>query len=441
MNQYQIPPQLLSNLGIDSLNEMQIAANYHIQNEENVLLLAPTGSGKTIGFLLPVYQMMDASQKGIQCIVITPSRELALQIEQVWKKMGTGLKVNTCYGGHAMKVEIQNLSEPPALLIGTPGRISDHINRETIDLANTQMLVLDEFDKSLSMGFEDEMSFITEKLTGLKKRILVSATEEITIPDFVGIKDPTVIDFTKKEEKTNDGLILKMVISESNDKAETLFQLLCFIGRESTLIFCNLRESAEQLSTFLQEKGIESIFFHGKMEQLEREKALVNFRNGSITFLVASDLAARGLDIPLVKNVIHYEMPFNNENFVHRNGRTARMNASGTAYIILSKNESEPKYLDELPEIFKIPKNNPLPKESEWVTVYISGGKKDKISKMDIVGFLSKKGNLEKYDIGLIEVMDYMAFVAIKKNKVKALLGLIRDEKMKGKKYKIQIAI
>ncbi|MBI3258213.1 MAG: DEAD/DEAH box helicase [Ignavibacteriae bacterium] len=441
MNQHKIPPQLLSNIGIDSLNEMQIAANTLIQNENDVLLLAPTGSGKTIGFLLPVFSMLDSSEKGIQCLIIAPSRELALQIEQVWKKMGTGFKVNICYGGHAMKVEIQNLTEPPALLIGTPGRIADHINRGTIDLTNSKIVILDEFDKSLSMGFEDEMLFITEKLTGLEKRILVSATSEITIPEFVGMIDPKVIDFTKKEEKTNDGLILKTVISESKNKTNTLFQLLCYIGRESTLIFCNLRESAELLSTFLQEKGIESAFFHGKMEQLDREKTLVNFRNGSITFLVASDLAARGLDIPLVKNVIHYEMPFNNENFIHRNGRTARMNSTGTAYIILNQNENLPLYLDELPPEFKIPNNYPLPKESEWVTLYISGGKKDKISKMDIVGFLSKKGNLEKYDIGLIEVMDYMAFVAVKKNKVKTVLRLIQNEKMKGKKYKIQIAI
>lgn len=440
MNSHETLPQLPANLGIDSLNEMQVAANLHIQNEKDVLLLAPTGSGKTLGFLLPIFSMLNPSEKGIQCLILTPSRELALQIEQVWRKMSTGFKVNTCYGGHSVLVELQSLSEPPAVLIGTPGRIADHINRESIELGNTKIVVLDEFDKSLSMGFEEEMSFIVHKLSGLEKRILVSATSEVAIPAFVGIGKLQVLDFTRTEEKANDGLVIKTVLSESSDKIATLFQLLCYIGRESTLIFCNLRESAEMACYALQEKGIEAAFFHGKMEQLDREKTLVNFRNGTVTFLVATDLAARGLDIPAVKNVIHYEMPFNYENFVHRNGRTARMNASGTAYILLNKDEGEPQYLSELPDEFKIPQNLKLPKPSEWTTLYISGGKKDKISKMDIVGFLSKKGNLEKNDIGLIEVMDYMSFVAVRKYKVPELLASIQNEKMKGQKYKIQIA-
>ncbi len=440
MNLYETLPQLQTNLGIDNLSEMQVAANHHIQNEKDVLLLAPTGSGKTLGFLLPIFSLLNQEKQGIQCLILTPSRELALQIEQVWRKMSTGFKVNTCYGGHSMKVELQNLSEPPALLIGTPGRIADHINRGSIVLNDTKILVLDEFDKSLSMGFEEEMSLIIQKLHGLEKRILVSATSEVVIPAFVGIEKPKVLDFTKTEEKANDGLVLKTVISESRDKISTLFQLLCNIGRESTLIFCNLRESAEMTCNALLEKGIEAAFFHGKMEQLDREKTLVNFRNGTVTFLVATDLAARGLDIPAVKNVIHFEMPSNYENFVHRNGRTARMNAVGTAYIVIRKDENGPPYLTELPEEFKIPQSVKLPKPSEWTTLYISGGKKDKISKMDIVGFLSKKGNLEKNDIGLIEVMDYMSFVAVRKYKVPELLASIQNEKMKGQKYKIQVA-
>lgn len=440
MNLYELSPQLQSNLGITGLNEMQISAHHNIQNEKNVLLHSPTGSGKTIGFLLPILNLLSSSEKGIQCLILTPSRELALQIEQVWRKMSTGFKVNTCYGGHSIKVETQNLSEPPAILIGTPGRIKDHVFRGNINLNKTKIVVFDEFDKSLSMGFEDDMSFIVDELSSVEKRILVSATSEISIPSFVGIQQLKVLDFTVISEQSNDGLRIKTVISNSTNKTETLFQLLCFIGGESTIIFCNLRETAEQTCYALQDKGIEVNFFHGKMEQLEREKTLVHFRNGSTTFLVASDLAARGLDIPAVKNVIHFELPFHYENFVHRNGRTARMNTEGTAYILLGQNESTPLYLEDLPDEFVIPQNCKLPKQSDWVTLYISGGKKDKLSKMDIVGFLSKKGNLEKNDVGLIEVMDYMSFVTVRKYKVASLLELIQNEKMKGKKYKIQIA-
>jgi len=440
MNFNKITTEMLANLGIEDLNEMQIAANQTIQEEKSILLSAPTGSGKTLGFLLPVFNMLRTSEKGIQCIILSPSRELAIQIEQVWRKMTTGFKASTCYGGHSMQIETQNLIEPPALLIGTPGRIKEHITRQNLNLKETRILVLDEFDKSLSMGFEEEMSFICEHLPAIEKNILVSATSQMKIPAFVGIKQPKILDYTKTEEKTTDALELRTVISDYEDKIETLLQLVCFLGAESTIIFCNLRESAEQVCFALQKKGIDAAFFHGKMEQLDREKTLVNFRNGSTTFLVASDLAARGLDIPTVKNIIHFEMPVKYVDFVHRNGRTARMNAEGTAYLLLYKREENPSYLAQLPKEFNVPKNCSLPKPSEWITLYISGGKKNKLSKMDIVGFLSKKGNLDKTDIGLIEVMDFMSFAAIKKDKIKTLLNLIKNEKMKGQKYKIEEA-
>ena len=235
-------------------------------------------------------------------------------------------------------------------------------------------------------------------------------------------------------------MVLKTVTSQSDDKTSDLFDLLCFLGNQSTLIFCNFRETVEQIYHSLRKKGIEVAFFHGKMEQLDREKTLVNFRNGSVPFLVATDLAARGLDISVVKNVIHYELPPKKDEFTHRNGRTARMNAAGTAYLLLNPNAPVPYYLTQLPDQLVVPKNGALPKYSDWVTLYINGGKKNKINKVDIVGFLSKKGNLEQTDIGLIEVMDFMSFVAVKKSKLKALLSLIENEKMKGQKYRIEVA-
>lgn len=440
MTSQEISQKILQNLGISSLNEMQLATLEAIKTQNSVLLTAPTGSGKTLAFLLPILELLETDKKNIQCLIVTPSRELAIQIEQVWRKMGTGFKVNTCYGGHSMQTEIQNLTEPPAILIGTPGRIADHLSRHSIDIQDTPILVLDEFDKSLSMGFEEEMTYIAEKLTGVKKKILVSATTLNRIPPFVGISKPTKVDFSYANEQGNDTLTLRTVIAGEENKFDKLLKLLCFLGSDATLIFCNQRETTEQVCQALQEKGIAATFFHGKMEQLDREKTLVNFRNGSVTFLVASDLAARGLDIPAVKNIVHYEMPFNLEDFTHRNGRTARMNAEGTAYLLLQSETTKIPYLDKLPPEVKIPKNVTLPKTPIWATLYVGGGKKDKLSKMDIVGFLSKKGNLEKDDIGLIEVMDFMAFVAVKKDKIATLLKLIQTEKMKGKKYKIEVA-
>lgn len=430
---------LLKSLGIEEWNNMQQAAHDTIAKEKNVLLLAPTGSGKTLAYLVPVLYQMKSGPVGAQCLILVPSRELALQIEQVWKKMATGFKVNTFYGGHLLQTELQNLSTPPALIVGTPGRIADHMRRGSFEVDGIHTLVLDEFDKSLALGFEEEMSYITGQLMFIKKRILVSATAAIEIPEFTGVKDPVVLDYSAEEQVTK-GLELKTVISEDKDKIESLFNLLCYIGAESTIVFCNHREPTERISAMLKERGIENAYFHGGMEQPDREQTLVKFRNGTIQFLIATDLAARGLDIPAVKHVVHYHIPVTKEEFIHRNGRTARMNTTGTAYMILHTEETLPEYIEETPEEVELPEKPLLPATPQWVTLYISGGKKDKLNKVDIVGFFSKVGSLERDELGLIDVQDYISFAAVKKSKVKDLLSNIKEEKMKGKYFKIAIA-
>lgn len=430
---------LLLNLGIDSLNDMQLAAQEAILTDNNVLLLSPTGSGKTLAFLLPVFELLDEYVAGVQCLILVPSRELGLQIEQVWKKMGTSYKVNTCYGGHSIETEIRNLSNPPAVLIGTPGRIADHIDRGTFKVDRIQTLILDEFDKSLQLGFHEQMSFIIGKLSKLNKRVLVSATAGIEIPKYTKVVNPTVLDFIpSEEEKVN--LAMKRVVSKEKDKIGSLFNLICSLKSESALIFCNHRDAAERISDTLNEKGIYSTYYHGGMDQDERERALIQFRNGSVSYLVTTDLAARGLDIPEMKHVIHYHLPSKEDEFTHRNGRTARMLASGTAYIITHESEKKQEYLDYGMPVLTVDTATTLPKPPEFQTIYISGGKKNKLNKIDIVGFFSQKGQLEKGDLGLIEVKDFISFAAVKFNKVKDLLSNIRDEKMKGKKFKIEVA-
>jgi len=430
----------LSRLGIPALNPMQESAVRAIQTHANVVLLAPTGSGKTLAFLLPILERMNPDVSGVQCLILSPTRELAIQIERVWQKMGTGFKVNTCYGGHSMQTETQNLSQPPALLIGTPGRILEHINRQTFSLEHIRALVLDEFDKSLSMGFQEQMAGIIVGLKGLEKRILASATDKQHIPQFTGITHPKVLNFYKNPEKSTDGLVVKRVVSARPDKDEALLNLLCYLGNDPTLIFCNQRDTTERVRDYLAQMGVACAVFHGGMEQMDRERTLVQFRNGSTVFLVASDLAARGLDIPEVKNVVHYEAPMKHNDFLHRNGRTARMHADGTAYLLLGKDEPLPAYLTEAPPpLFEVPLSDTLPASAPWLTLYISGGKKDKISKMDIVGFLSKKGGLQQDDIGKIEVLDHMSFAAVKKELAAGVLRAVQGEKMKGKKYKIVV--
>lgn len=430
---------LLLNLGIESLNEMQETAQETILNDANVLLLSPTGSGKTLAFLLPIFQLLESEITGVQCLILVPSRELGLQIESVWKKMGTDYKVNVCYGGHSIDTEIKNLSNPPAVLIGTPGRIADHIERETFKLDTIQTLVLDEFDKSLQLGFHEQMSFIISRLTKLNKRILVSATAGIEIPKYTKVMHPTVLDFIPTEEE-NLNLSLKMVVSKEKDKINSLFKLICSLKSQAAIVFCNHRDAAERISDSLNERGIFATYYHGGMDQDERERALIQFRNGSVTYLITTDLAARGLDIPEMKHVIHYHLPSKEDEFTHRNGRTARMLASGTAYIIAHESEKKMDYLDYGMSILHVENATTLPKPPEFQTIYISGGKKNKLNKIDIVGFFSQKGKLDKSDLGLIEVKDFISFAAVKSKKVKEFLANIRDEKMKGKKFKIEVA-
>ena len=427
----------LSNLQIDELNEMQQASLEANKASNEVVLLADTGSGKTLAFLIPVTQLLD-KRPVTQALIIVPSRELALQIEQVFKKMGTGFKITCCYGGHKRETEENNLLQAPTLIVGTPGRLADHLRRGNITTTYIETLVLDEFDKSLEEGFDEEMSFIISSLPSLKKRILTSATEAVEVPAFVGLQDPVKINYLTGEKSA--ALAVQKIRSDDMDKSETLFKLICHLGNRSTIVFCNQREFVETVNTFLKDKGIVSVFYHGAMEQRDRDVALNKFRNGSSNVLVTTDLAARGLDIPNIRYIVHYQLPTSQESFTHRNGRTARMDASGTAILILGPKEYLPEYITPEPETINLRPDAELPQKPGWTTFFIGAGKKDKINKVDIVGFFTNKGQLKKEDIGLIEVKDFFSFVAIRKSKASHTLHTIKDEKIKNKKVKIDIA-
>jgi superfamily II DNA/RNA helicase len=429
--------QALQNLKITALNEMQQAA-IAAAKKSDVILLSPTGSGKTLGFLLPLLGTLDAGIPTVQVMILVPSRELALQIEQVFRTIGSGFKVNCCYGGHPVKIELNNLSQPPAVLIGTPGRIAHHLRRRTFSTATITTLILDEFDKALEYGFQEDMAFIIKQMPAINKRMLTSATQMDDIPAFTGISKPTTLDYLTNAKTTPD-LKQKVVIAEAADKLDALFALVCKIADKATLIFCNHRDAVERISDLLYDRGLPHDIFHGGMEQDDRERALLKFRNGSHRILITTDLASRGLDIPEIEYVVHYQLPHNEEAFLHRNGRTARMHAKGTSYLLLAPDE-KPGYLSELPEVEELPETISLPPLSPWATLYIAAGKKDKINKMDIVGVLLKKGELAKDDVGLIEVLDHSSYAAVKRNLIERTVALIKNEKIKGRKIKMDIS-
>ncbi|MES2478875.1 MAG: DEAD/DEAH box helicase [Bacteroidota bacterium] len=431
---------ILNNLNIDALNPMQTESIEANNEHANIILLSDTGSGKTLAFLLPILERLDVSNKSTQALIIVPSRELAMQIEKVFKNLGTGFKITCCYGGHLRETEENNLIQAPAVIVGTPGRLADHIRRGNITTNTISFLILDEFDKSLELGFTEEVSFIINSLPALEKKMLTSATEAVEIPGFLKLDAPHKINYLSEDKKLVDGLAVQVVHSEDNDKIDTLFKLLCYYGARSTIVFCNHRESVERCSKLLKDKGIYNEFYHGAMEQQERDSALCKFRNGSTDVLITTDLAARGLDIPNIRYIVHYHLPHTEDIFTHRNGRTARMDASGTSVLILSREEHLPEYIHTDVQELTLPENSPLPERPKWSTVFIAAGKKDKVNKVDIVGFLAQKGQLKKEDIGLIEVKDFFSFVAIRKNKLGGALELIKNERIKNKKVRIDVA-
>ena len=430
------------NLNIDSLNGMQKQMLETAQRPHDIILLSPTGSGKTLAFLLPVLQRIDPRGAGVQALILVPSRELALQIESVLRKIAAGIKIVCCYGGHSVREESKSLAVAPALIVGTPGRIADHLRRGRLSLDTLDTLVLDEFDKCLALGFHDEMKEIIAPLKEVKKKILTSATDSESLPAFTALKRPVKLDFLgsrKSEENPTARLSLYRIDSPEKDKLDTLLVLLRNLKPGLTLIFCNQRESVARVQQFLTDRGIIAEAFHGGMEQADRERALCKFRNRSSYICVSTDLAARGLDIPEVKYIIHYHLPVDIESFTHRNGRTARMHAEGEAFIIVGPTEQLPEYARQA-TAFRLDPTANLLQTPPMATLHFAAGKKEKISKGDIVGFLTQKGGLTADEIGLIEVKDHYCYVAVARDKAHETLRRLRDEKIKGKKVKISFS-
>ncbi len=430
---------ILDKLKISALNPMQEEALSVIERNANTVLLSPTGTGKTLAFLLPLIETLNPECTEVQALILVPSRELAIQIEQVVRNVGSGFKVNAVYGGRPISKDKIELKHTPAILIGTPGRIADHFGSDRFSKADIRTLVLDEFDKSLETGFEGEMSTIINQLPNLEKRILTSATQGVEIPSFVRLNKPSIINYLGV--KTESKLAIKTVIAPDKDKLQTLVDLLLYIGNEPGIIFCNFKDSIERVSTFLNKNQINHTCFSGGMEQRDRERSLIKFRNGTCQVLIATDLAARGIDIPEMKYIIHYELPRAVEEFTHRNGRTARVAAKGTAYVLQWKKEYVPEFIKNAETITISEKaaQKSLSQPRYWETLFISGGRKDKVSKGDIAGLFFKQGGLNKDQLGVIELKQDCAFVAVPLSISNQLVQKLNNSRLKNKKVRITI--
>lgn len=432
--------KILAKLKIGSLNPMQEEALQTIEKGGDTLILSPTGSGKTLAYLLPTIGQLDSGNDQVQALVIVPGRELALQSDMVMRKMGCGLRSASCYGGRTAMDEHKMLKTiRPQLIFGTPGRINDHIDKGNISPYEVRILVIDEFDKCLEMGFRDEMSRLIKKLPGIRQRILLSATEAEEIPHFLDMGKTTRLDYLDASVKIPQRVTLYKVDSPSKDKLETLALLLRSLGEESSIVFLNYRDSVERTADYLQRQGFSLSYFHGGLDQKLREDALYKFSNGSTNIFVSTDLASRGLDIPEIGNIIHYHLPQGEDEYIHRVGRTARWNAKGKSFFILAPGEEIPDFVDGDINSFRLPDCPPPPAMPKMATIYIGKGKKDKISRGDIVGFLCKKGGLESNDIGRIDVKERYAYVAIKHERLQVTLKNVEGEKIKGIKTIVEI--
>lgn len=433
--------EVLKRIKIDALNPMQQEMWAVGDKTNDMILLSPTGSGKTLAYMLPLCRHINVDSENLQAVVVMPSRELAQQSEDVLKSLRLPIRSMSVYGGRPAMEEHRRLREiKPQVLFATPGRLLDHIEKENISLAAVSMVVIDEFDKSLELGFSREMEGVAVRLPrkGVR-RVYLSATDitgETVFQSFVGGNKLYRLDYSVTHEMVNRCSLYE-VQSPRKDKLQTLGELLTFIGGRPTIVFVGHRESVGRIATYLDDLGFYVDSYHGGLDQEQRERSLYKFRSGSSNILISTDLAARGLDIPEVEAVVHYHLPLTEDVFTHRCGRATRWENIGESYLLRGPEETLPTFLPIAEKIQELP-NEVKPTAPIWTTLYIGRGKKEKLSKVDIVGLLCKKGGLRSEEIGKIDVKEHKSYVAVARKKVRSLLNNIKGEKIKGMKTLIE---
>lgn len=436
MKYAQIIENVKQRLGIEQLNAMQ--QEIVKTSASQILLLSPTGSGKTVAFAIALLRSLTAPRGKVQAVVIAPSRELVTQIAEVIRPIATGYKTVACYGGHSMLDESRSLVPTvPDIIVSTPGRLLDHLNRGNVDLTGVNTLILDEYDKALDLGFHDEMRKVVRPMRSLLLTILTSATQLVEMPSFVKFNNPKILDYTDKTEAPRSRMQVVNVPSPVRDKLQSAQDLLSSLPNGKVILFVNHRESATRVYDFLRQSRLPVGVYHGGLEQIDREKAIDLLNNGTTPILVSTDLASRGLDIDQVQAVVHYHMPPSLESWTHRNGRTARMGADGTIYVITAEGENIPEYIDFDREYVPTGEKNENSIKSDVSTLHFNAGKKEKISRGDVVGFVINKGGLEPSQVGKIVVKDHCVLVAVPRTKADDVLQALTAQKIKNKRVRI----
>ena len=425
----------LRKLNIKALNEMQNAAVAHCRVNSDMVLLSPTGTGKTLAFLLPLLERLNPSCNAVQALSVLPSRELARRVVGVWRAMSTPYQMTALYGGRPFDQEVASLGGASTyVIVGTPGRLLDHLDRGSFAVDNCSLLVMDEFDKCLEMGFQDEMSRLVGKLPAVQSRFLLSATDSAEIPLFSGAAGVEKLDFRDGGGQPVVRTSFYTITTTPDKRLDKLFSLLCSFGGEPAIVFCNFRESVDEVRAYLAGKSLNCVAYHGALEQKQRELALFRFKCGASNILVSTDLASRGLDIKDVRHVVHYQRALSAEIFTHRNGRTARWDADGAVYMLSFENKELPEFAPDGLVEYSFPKRDILPPSPEWAILYVGKGKRDKLSRGDLAGFFMKKGGLRADEVGTILVFPDYSYVAVKMNRMREVVKRVAGEKIKGVK-------
>jgi len=432
--------ETLDSLGFTTMSEIQGKAINPILEEQDILAQSKTGSGKTLAFGLPCVMRTNTNNYKPQTIIITPTRELAEQIAVELRKIAAykpNLKILTLYGGVPLRAQAESLAKGAHILIGTPGRIQDHLAKETLTLESIKTLVLDEADRMLDMGFYDEIVKIGSNMPRTKQTLLFSATfpEKIEklakalLKQPLSIKVDTILESAKIDE----------IVYETSDKFRTLTALIQSYKPESLLVFCNTKAEVISLTDTLHQRGHSVIDIHGDLEQKERNESVIAFSNGSKRIMVATDVASRGLDIKDIELVINYDLPFDQEVYTHRIGRTGRADATGTAISLYAPNDSEKcAYITSSARIGQMKDlrvDSTFKMISEYDTLCLNGGKKTKLRAGDILGTFCKEIGIDPKMIGKINITDTKSYVALHHTVIDKVFKALKKSTIKKKKY------
>jgi len=437
-------------LAYESMTAVQAQTLPYLLNNQDLMAQAKTGSGKTAAFAIGLLNKLDAQSYCTQALVLCPTRELAEQVGAEIRKLASAIpniKLLTLCGGKPMGPQLASLQRNPHIVVGTPGRILKHLERETLQLDAVQTLVLDEADRLLDMGFQDDIMQIIEKTPATRQTLLFSATYPDGIKKISGIVQRDPVDIRVEASHNSPDIDQVFYQVKKSERVEALFKVIAHYLPESSLVFCNTKQQCQELASELQKHDLHALALHGDMEQFERDQVLTQFAGKSSSILIATDVAARGLDVKELAAVINFELSRDPEVHIHRIGRTARAGSKGLAVSLFTA--SERRQLQAIEEyqgsVATIASTATLIEPANFklyppmVTLFVNGGRKEKIRAGDLLGALTASGEITGAQIGKITLFDKVAYVAIEQKAAKQALTILTDGKIKGRKFRVRL--